>query len=218
MSSELDLFLALRAGDVESIKRAIEAEPGRALTRDADGTSLLLNALYHRHHDLVEFLLERIGAIDCFEAAALGRLNDLSTAATRSPSVVTSQSPDGFTLLHLAAYFGHADIAQWLIRQGAAVDAVARNPTLLRPLHSAVAAGSARVAILLLQSGADPDAPHRGGFTPLHSAAHRGDADLVDLLLAHGADLRRCAEDGRCAADFARQAGHEAIAARLSRG
>lgn len=218
MASESDLFLALRAGDVDSIRRKVDAEPGRALARDSDGTSLLLQALYHREHTLVEFLLERLGSLDCWEAAALGRTNDVAAAAGHSHSVITNQSPDGYTVLHLASYFGHSELTRWLIRHGAAVDAVARNPTLVRPLHSAVAAGSARIVQILLRAGADPNAPQRGGFTPLHGAAHRGDADLVDLLLAQGADPRLASDDGRLAAQLAIDAGHQAIAARLARG
>ena len=217
MEGESELFLALRAGDVDSVRRAIEAEPGRALCRDAAGASLLMTALYHRQFALVEFLLERVGGIDCFEAAALGRMNDLLSAAGRSHSVITNRSPDGFTVLHLAAYFGHVDLVQWLIRHGAPLDAVAGNPSLVRPLHSAVAAGSARIAMLLLDAGAEPHAPQRGGYTSLHAAAHRGDADLVDLLLSRGADPKLPCDDGRVPADFAREAGHAAIAARLSR-
>lgn len=217
MEGESELILALRAGDIDAIRRAIEAEPGRALSRDAVGTSLLMMALYHRQFGLVEFLLERVGTIDCFEAAALGRTYDLVSAAGRSRGVITSRSPDGFTLLHLAAHFGHVDTVQWLLKQGAPVDAVAANPGLARPLHSAVAAGSARIAMLLLDAGAEPNAPQRSGFTPLHAAAHRGDADLVDLLLARGSDPRCACDDGRKPADFARDAGHAAIAARLSK-
>ena len=217
MPGESELFLALRAGDVDAIRRAIEAEPGRALCRDSSGTSLLMTALYHRQFGLVEFLLERVGTIDCFEAAALGRTYDLVSAAGRSHSVITNRSSDGFTVLHLASYFGHVDTVQWLLRHGAPVDAVAANPSLVRPLHSAVAAGSARIAMLLLDAGAEPNAPQHGGFTPLHAAAHRGDADLVDLLLARGGDPRCACDDGRKPTDFARDAGHAAIAARLSK-
>ncbi len=217
MAGESDLFLALRAGDVDAVRRAIEADPGRALCRDASGTSLLMTALYHKQFGLVESMLERIGSIDAWEAAALGRLHDLTAAAGRSHSVLTNRSPDGFTVLHLAAYFGHVDLTQWLIRHGAPIDAIAANPTLVRPLHSAVASGSARVALLLLDAGAEPNSSQRGGFTALHAAAHRGDADLVDLLLVRGADPQLACDDGRKPADFAREAGHQAIAARLTR-
>jgi ankyrin repeat protein len=38
----------------------------------------------------------------------------------------------------------------------------------------------------------------------------------VELLLAHGADPALAADDGRTAADFARDGGHVELAARLS--
>lgn len=217
MSADVDLFLSLRAGDVESIRRALAVDPARANAKDGDGISLLMMALYHRRGDLVEHLLSLVSSLDAWECAALGRTTDLFTLFARAPSTLTARSPDGFTLLHLAAYFGHADLAERLIRYGAAVDAVSANPSVVRPLHSAVAAGSVRVVQVLLDAGAELDAKQRGGWTPLHAAAHRGDADLVELLLRRGASPSETSDDGRTAADLARAQGHHAIAARLER-
>lgn len=217
MSADVDLFLALRAGDVDSIRRALAIDPARANARDAEGISLLLTALYHRQGELVEHLLGLVSALDAWECAALGRATDLLSLVTRAPSLLTARSPDGFTLVHLAAFFGHADIVEKLIRNGAPVDAVAKNPSLVRPLHSAVAAGSVRVVQVLLDAGAEPDAPQHGGWTPLHGAAQRGDADMIELLLRRGARAAVRSDDGRTPADLARAKGHEAIAARLER-
>ena len=217
MTAEEDLFLALRAGDLESVRRALNIDPARAGARDADGISLLMTALYHRQGELIEHLLGLVATLDHFECAALGRTNDLVTLLARAPSALTARSPDGYTLLHLAAFFGHSDLVDRLIRLGAAVDAIAANPSLVRPLHSAIAAGSVRVAQVLLSAGADPDAPQRGGWTALHGAAHSGDQDLVDLLLRRGAKLDPRSDDGRTPAEMARARGHEAIAARLER-
>ncbi|MGH3061097.1 MAG: ankyrin repeat domain-containing protein, partial [Gaiellaceae bacterium] len=70
----------------------------------------------------------------------------------------------------------------------------------------------------LLARGADPNFEHGGGFTPLHAAAHHGSERLVELLLAHGGDRMRADDEGRTPAAYARQAGHEALAARLEDG
>lgn len=217
MPADSDLFLALRAGDIASIRAVLAVDPARALARDTDGVSLLMTALYHRSGELVEALLGLLSTIDPFECAALGRTTDLMSAMTRAPSTLTNRSPDGYTVLHLSAFFGHADTVDRLARYGAPIDAIAANPTLVRPLHSGVAAGSVRVVRILLEHGAEIDAPQRGGWTALHGAAHRGDSDMVELLLRSGASRGLAGEDGRDAAALAREAGHEALAKRIER-
>ncbi len=205
MPADSDLFLALRAGDIASIRAVLTVDPARALARDTDGVSLLMTALYHRSGELVEALLGLLSTIDPL------------SAMTRAPSTLTNRSPDGYTVLHLSAFFGHADTVDRLARYGAPIDAIAANPTLVRPLHSGVAAGSVRVVRILLEHGAEIDAPQRGGWTALHGAAHRGDSDMVELLLRSGASRGLAGEDGRDAAALAREAGHEALAKRIER-
>ena len=61
-----------------------------------------------------------------FEAAALGyadRLAEELETGGRAQAV----SADGFTALHLAAYFGKAEAARRLLDAGAEVDAVSQN-------------------------------------------------------------------------------------------
>ena len=46
-------------------------------------------------------------------------------------------------------------------------------------------------------------------------AARRGDVGMARLLLGAGADPRRADRDGASAIDYARRAGHEALAQHL---
>ncbi len=132
---------------------------------------------------------------------------------------MTRFSTDGWTTLHLAAFFGHPGAVRLLLEHGSEVDARALNTMRNTPLHAAVAgpmdAGGVR---LLLDHGADPDARQEGGFTPLHSAAQRGDAGTVRLLLERGARTERPDDEGRVPADLARAAGREEVARMLSAG
>ena len=218
MTDPFVLFESLRAGDVHAVRRAVEADPSLANARDEHGVSLLMLAMYHRHQDLAQEIAGRVDQLDAFEVAAMGRLGDLAALIGHAPSALTRRSTDGFTLLHLAAFFGQPEVVVWLLRQGAPVDAIAGNESLVRPLHSSVAAGSLRVTELLLRAGADPSAPQRGGWTALHGAARRGDADLVGILLEHGADRDATSDDGKSALDLAREHGHREVVARLGAG
>ena len=70
---------------------------------------------------------------------------------------------------------------------------------------------------LLLDKGAALEAESPNGSTPLMMAAGYGAEASVDLLLARGADPRRRNDLQLTAADFARRAQREALAARLDK-
>ncbi|HVF04726.1 MAG TPA: ankyrin repeat domain-containing protein [Frankiaceae bacterium] len=173
----------------------------------------LLQAVYRGDDATRDEILATRAPGTVFEAAAVGdveRLRELlgDPAAT---------ADDGFTPLHLAAFFRHPDAVRFLLERGAPVNAVAGNPMRVQPLHSAAAAGDAECVRLLVEAGADVDARQEGGFVPIHASAQNGDEAAVERLLAAGADPSLATDDGRTAGDLAREAGHTAIADRLSR-
>ena len=96
------------------------------------------------------------------------------------------------------------------------VEAVSEDAMRVRPLHSAAAGGHTAVCRLLIERGADVNAVQRGSFTPLMAAAQNGDGELIEMLLAAGADPAARTDDGRSAADLARDAGHRTLAERLT--
>lgn len=181
--------------------------------------SELLEAVYRGDQARIEEILATGPTLDIFEAAAVGHAKRVDELLEADPGLVTAWTEDGFTPLHLAAFFRRPDTARLLVERGALVDVVARNEELqVTPLQSAAAAREQETAGFLLERGADPNTQQRGGFTALHAAAQHGDEPLVELLLAHGADPGVAADDGRAAADFARNGGHPELAARLSGG
>jgi hypothetical protein len=181
------LFTAVKSGHVAALMALLEREPGLASARE-DGVSAVLVALYHRQPEARDALLDAGAEIGPLEAAALGDVTRLDASA---------RGADGFTALHLAAFFGGAAAVRALLAAGADPDADADNPLRVRPLHSAVAARDAESVRALLAAGADPNVRQQGGFTPLHGAAHAGEAELVALLLAHGADAALVTDDGQ---------------------
>lgn len=58
----------------------------------------------------------------------------------------------------------------------------------MTPLCRAASKGHARVALTLLEHGADVGARSKSGFSPLHLAASFCQADVADVLLFAGAD------------------------------
>ena len=213
----MGIFEAIASGDVDRVRELVAADPSVAAARGADGVSALLQARYRGRLDLVEALLEAGPELDVFEAAALGDTTRLRELLDADPELAGAWSSDGFTPLHLAAFFGHEEGARMLLEHGADVGAVARNTMAVEPLHSAAAAGQAGIAQALLDAGADPNARQQGGFVALHAAGQNGDAALTQLLLERGADPAARTDDGRTAADFAAESGHEGLAESLRR-
>jgi uncharacterized protein len=181
------LFAAIKSGDLDALNALLADHPGLASARE-EGVSAVLVSLYHRQDAAREALLAAGAEIGPLEAAALGRLDGLDPGA---------RGADGFTALHLAAFFGGADAVRALLAAGADANADAENPLRVRPLHSAVASRDRESVRALLEAGAEPNVVQQGGFTPIHGAAHAGDAEMVRILLQHGADPEMTTDDGR---------------------
>src|SRR5205823_14122776 len=97
---------------------------------------------------------------------------------------VNSYAYDGWTPLHLAAFFGHLDAARLLLDAGADVNAVSQNSLTNTPLHAATAGKHPDVALLLIDHGADGQVVDSGGYTPLQIATQSGLSDVVKRLQA----------------------------------
>ena len=73
------------------------------------------------------------------------------------------------------------------------------------------------MARLLLDYGAKPDIAAPSGEAPLHVVAGAGYAGIVRLLLERGADPALRDDEGLTALDRAERAGHNEVAALLTR-
>jgi ankyrin repeat protein len=206
---------AVAAGDTATVQRLLAADPSLASARGDDGVSAVLLARYRFDRPTMDAILAADPEIDAFEAAALGRLDRLDSALFADPDVARAYSPDGYTALHLAAFFGKPEAVRRLLDSGAPVDAVTRNDLANQPLHAAAAGRQVEISRLLLAAGADVNATQHGGFTPLHEAAQAGDDEMVELFLSAGADPTVAVEAGGTPADLAEAAGHVDVAKRL---
>jgi ankyrin repeat protein len=171
--------------------------------------------MYLGHWEMVDLLAPIHPGLDIFESAALGRDKRIRHLTTTNPLLLKKKSPDGWTALHFAAYFGQIDAARVLLDQGADPNAVSENAQHARPLHSAAAGRHFAVCDLLIGAGADLDAQQEGGFTALMAAAQHGDRGLAELFIKRGASRSVTTADGRTAADIAEAGGHSELAAFL---
>ncbi len=200
----MKLFELIDAGDEVALRDELALDPDLAATRNAEGLSPVLYALYNGRGDLVEPLLDANPPLDVFDSAAVGRTRGLEELLDAEPALAAAWSSDGFTALHLAAFFGQEGAAKILIERGAEANLGARHASIqVTPLHSAAAGSHAAIVKLLLEHGADPNAAQDGGFTPLHSAAQNDDRESVEALLEAGADRSLANDDGDTPADLA---------------
>ena len=210
-------FKAIHAGDVDTVNDLLDQHPGLMAARSENGETPVLAAAYRGASNIIALLRERGAELDVFEAAAVGDTERIRVLVAGEPALLQTYSPDGWTPLHLACFFGHAETAHALLDAGAEVQVWSTNATKNTPLHAAIA-GIRDHALIerLIKQGADVNATGGAGVTPLHLAASRGDSKLVDLLLAHGAVTSQM-ETGQAPADIAEERGHPDVAAHLRR-
>lgn len=216
MTESDELFAAIAANESARVDALLDGDSALASARNHQGLSAVLAALYCRQEDILAALLDRRPPLDLFEAAALGRA-DILAELLDSGDEVDSWSADGFSPLHLAAFFGRVATVRLLLERRSPVDRPSRNGLKVTPLHSAAAGHHAGIGALLLAAGADPNAKQQGGFVPLHAAAQNGDAALVRALLDHGADRKAVDDDGRTPAALAELKGFDEIVGMLER-
>lgn len=180
------------------------------------GPSPILEAVYRGDDARLRDLLTAEPKCNVFEAAAVGDAPRLREIIRDEPRAAAGYTPDGWTPLHLAAFFGRADAVDVLLAASADVRAVSRNHEENMPLHAALAGrGVGRISTTLLAHGADVRATDAGGHTALHHAAFRDDVGLVNTVLAYGADPTARNRDGKTALTIAEERGHAAVARRL---
>ena len=206
------LVQAIMGNDAFRVGALLSENPDLVTTRDPEGRTPILLALYFRNEALATLIRERTPAPDLFEAAALGEKELVEELLSDEPSGANAMAPDGFGLLGLSVYFGRVDTAGFLLDRGANPNTSSANQFKVRPIHSAAAHLDAERSLelvrLLLEGGADPNVTQAGGWTPLHQAAAHGREEVASILVDKGASLLAKSDDGRTPLEMARAKGH----------
>lgn len=201
-----EMLGAVKRGDAATVARLLDSNPRLVDARDTDGVPAVRIAVYYRHPELSKLLIARGAHLDIYDAAAIGEMKTLREEIDHDTSLVNSHSTDGATPLGLAAFFGHRDVAEFLLNHQAKLDLIATNPAFpFSAIHSALSGGHRDIFDLLLARGADVDVREGGGFTVLHEAAATGNLEYIRVLLAHGANPSARTDDGKLPEDFARE-------------
>jgi len=202
----------VKKGDLSGVQAALVEDPNLLNAENDSGQTALLLAKYYRQENVANYLLSLKPVLDIFNAAVAGQVPMVLQQIDRDPALLESHSGDGWTPLHLAAFFGHRDLANALLDRGAGVNSRSTNSMKNTPLHAAAAGGQTAVVELLLKRDADPNATQEGGWTALHSAAQAGNREMVETLVAHGANLNARAANEQAPLDLALMQGRQEVA------
>lgn len=202
----------VKKGDLAAVQSALAADPALLEAANDSGQSSFLLAKYYRQNAVADYLLSLNPKLDVFDNCVAGATAEALAEIDSAPELLEARSSDGWTPLHLAAFFGHAELAKALLNRGAAIEALATNAMQNTPLHAAAAGSQVPLVTLLLEQGANPNARQHGGWTALHAAAQTGNRTLAEALLAHGADPTIRAENNQTPLDMALLHAHGDIA------
>src|SRR6266568_4659947 len=194
-----ELFENLKAENTARVKQLIENDPSLLNAKHKTGATGILFALYSGHQELAELLAQRKHDLDIFEAASLGKMDQVRALVKRDMELVNAYSPEGFTALQLSAYLGQKEAVDFLLKAGTNVNAIARNSSGYTALSGSVSRAHRSIAETLLADGANVNHRYEGGFSPLMEAAASGNLEITKLLLAHGADPQARMADGKTA-------------------
>lgn len=230
------------------VAKLLLAQGADVNVRNKDGETPLQVAERAKRSDVAQLLKSAGAPISGFvDAVRDGNLPRAKQLLAENRGLLNQKDAQfGATPLHWAALKGHADVVEYLVSQGADVQATNNNGET--PLKVAERAKRNSV-IPLLQSGhataaadggAVIEAAKRGdlaalrglvannprlvgekdpqfGATALHWAALRGHAEVVEFLLAQGADVRAKNGAGETALQVAQRAGRTEVVRILSK-
>ncbi|XP_064089251.1 poly [ADP-ribose] polymerase tankyrase-like [Macrobrachium nipponense] len=150
--------------------------------KNRDGHTAL-DLVKESDQDVADLLRGDAALLDAAKKGNLARVQKLL-----NPENINCRDSQGrnSTPLHLAAGYNNLEVAEYLLENGADVNAQDKGGLI--PLHNASSYGHLDIAALLIRFQTAVNATDRWGFTPLHEAAQKGRTQLCALLLAHGAD------------------------------
>lgn len=210
-----ELVTAIQGRDRAKVEELLATNERLSETITQSGVSALMLALYYGGREIANVLAAKKPWLSLQEAAALGNVEKLKECLAEWSDWVEEFTPDGYTALQLACFFGNEEAARILVEASSDLNAVSQNSMATTPLHAATAGNHTAIVRYLVEQGAEVHHVQNGGFTVLHSAAQNGNAELVALFLEKGVDKNATSGDGRTARDFAEESGEPALLALL---
>lgn len=184
-----ELMHSVQVGDQATVREYL-AKGMDVETSDPNGTTLLMMAAREGHFTLSKMLLDRnarVRARNAYGDSAIllaslkGHLEIVKLLHAYGAELDTP----GWTPLHYCSWEGRVAVCQYLLEEGARVDAASANGTT--PLMMAARQGQSDTVKLLLAKGAKADLRNQAGATALTWALKTGHMETAELLRKAGA-------------------------------
>jgi len=169
-----DFTKAAKFDDISEVKSLV-AKGISPNTLDPKGNPMLIVAINDKSYKVIDFLLSnksidvdlqnKNGETPLMIASIDGDLGVVKTLVLQKKANI---NPVGWTPLHYAATRGNLEVAQFLIANGAVVNAL--SPSHTTPLMMAVQSGNEVLVKLLLDNGADLKIRNTAGFSAIDVA------------------------------------------------
>ena len=192
------LMYSARNGNLDLV-RMLLAHGADARLKSREGSSACELAL-ERGHARVVMLLQEVE----------GQLADLSRAGFPGESAADTGSAGRALDIFEAVQEGDLNRMREVLGNFPACVSLRWGPSELTPLHMVISKGDVVAATMLVEAGADVNAPTREGRMPLHLAVGRANVAMVSLLVRNEAD-QGVRSQGQTPLQAAQSAGYDDI-------
>ncbi|XP_046560339.1 serine/threonine-protein phosphatase 6 regulatory ankyrin repeat subunit B-like [Haliotis rubra] len=202
--ADIDLHVACREGYLAGVKQILDTGRADVFCRGDVGITPVMEAAWRGHRDVVEHLVSHgadVSLVDVYGdyilhyACLSGDRKTVEFVLSLDGVDINSRGRWSKTPVMLAARWGHRDVVELLVSQGADVSLVDDDGNNI--LHYAcIGRDRGTVEFVLSLDGVDINSRGRWSTTPVMLAAWREHRDVVELLVSQGADVSLVDDDG----------------------
>ena len=175
------LHAAVASGHNKVVTRLLSEKHNALNCQDYSGRTPLHEAVRKNDSTIVNILLDKQPQMVKYKCKHWQEVDETLLSLEELAEYNADVCHCGYTPLHLAARYGHLEVAILLIRKGARLDE--RDCTGATPVHVASCHNHANLI------GGNLNVKTSNGSTPLHSAAACGAVEIIDYLLNKKASL-----------------------------
>jgi len=186
---------AVATGDLQSVRRFIQAGAKIETAHPKTKTTALHLAAHHGHLDILDLLLRldanleaanMVGSTPLMIAAQSGNLRVVNRLIGAGASLQATDAKGRTTASFYAPLSAKPELVRAVVEAGGkmAVPDQFGSDGLFRAVDS----GNAEILVFALEETQDANTKNRLGLSPLHTAVLAENADSVRLLVRHGAN------------------------------